>query len=117
MDKKIFFIILLSAVVAISLFMNWFFVCKIVKYVEFQEIYSSKQKIMDFRNLFSEKILLADGTVDFETRLSLETAVRALKDKEIFTQWQVFANAKTSTDATRQAKELLKTLIRKTSNK
>ena len=65
--------------------------------------------------MFTEKVLLSDKEIDFDTRLSLETAVRNLNDAEIFNQWEAFVNSQTNTEATTQAKKLLELLMKKTS--
>ena len=83
-----------------------------------QQVYQKQQvnkKVLDFRNMFTEKVLLSDKEIDFDTRLSLETAVRALNEPEIFSDWQAFVNSQTKEDATSQAKKLLDLLIQKTS--
>ncbi len=77
--------------------------------------YKVNKEVLDFRNMFTDKVLLSDGEVDFNTRLSLETAVRNLNDTEIFNLWQLFVNTKDQADSTIQAKKLLKLLIEKTS--
>jgi hypothetical protein len=65
--------------------------------------------------MFTEKVLLAERDVDFDTRLSLETAVRALNDQEIFDQWQKFTKSATKEEASAEAKKLLRILVQKTS--
>jgi hypothetical protein len=64
--------------------------------------------------MFTENVLLADKEIDFDSRLSLETSVRTLNDKEIFDQWQVFTKTLTKEDASLQAKKLLRLLVEKT---
>ena len=66
--------------------------------------------------MFEEKVLLSNKEIDFDTRLSLETAVRNLNDQEVFNQWEKFTNSQTKEDATAQAKALLELLIQKTSS-
>jgi len=65
--------------------------------------------------MFTEKILLSGKDIDFDTRLSLETAVRDVGDEEILSQWERFTNSKTREEATAEAKYLLEILIKKTS--
>jgi len=115
MDKKTFFIAILVAFASVSLAVNGASVFLIIKN---QNIFQQKQvnkKVLDFRNMFTEKVLLIDKEVDFDTRLSLETAVRGLNDPEILARWQAFVNSQTKEDATIQAKKLLNLLIQKTS--
>lgn len=115
MDKKTFFIALLSVFILVSIAFNSALVYIIVKN---QKIWEQKQvnlKVLSFRNMFTEKILLADKEIDFDTRLSLETSVRNIDDPEIFAQWQRFAKSETKEEATTTAKQLLELLIKKTS--
>jgi len=72
-------------------------------------------RIMEFRNMFTEQVLLASKEIDFETRLVLETTVRSLEDPEIFASWQEFTNSETKEAATSSAKDLLRLLIDRTS--
>ena len=73
----------------------------------------SNQKVINFASLFIKKVLQADKEVDFETRLSLENAVRELKDEEIMAEWQRFIGSKTELDAQNSVKKLLGILISK----
>src|SRR3989344_1591887 len=65
------------------------------------------QKVVDFASLFIKKVLQAEKEVDFETRLSLENAVRELKDEEIKAEWQKFTNSQTEAEAQNSVKRLL----------
>ena len=115
MDKKTFFISLLALFACVSLAVNGVSVFTLVKN---SQLYSQRQidrKVLDFRNMFTEKVLLSDKEIDFDTRLALETAVRSLNDAEIFGQWQAFTNSQTREEATNQARKLLKLLIQRTS--
>ena len=71
------------------------------------------QKVINFANLFIKKVLQADTEVDFETRLSLENAVRDLNDSEIMAEWTNFIGSKTEADAQTSVKKLLGILITK----
>jgi len=86
-----------------------------VKTSQAYQVQKVNDKILAFRNMFTEKVLLADREVDFDTRLTLETAVRALNDQEVFDQWQKFTKAETKEMASYEAKKLLHLLVRKTS--
>lgn len=115
MNKKIIFIFLLCIFICASLAGNAYL------YFEMQKInklYQEKQtnlKVLEFRNMFTENVLLADKEIDFDTRLTLETSVRSLNDQEIFNQWQVFTKSITKEDASVQAKKLLRILVQRTS--
>jgi hypothetical protein len=71
------------------------------------------QKVLDFNKMFIEKVLKADREVDFETRLTLENAVRGLKDEEIMSAWQKFVGSKTELEAQNNVKNLLGLLANK----
>lgn len=71
------------------------------------------QKVVDFSLMFIKKVLQAEKEVDFETRLSLENAVRDLKDEQIMSEWQNFIASKTEQDAQNSVKKLLEILVRK----
>ncbi|MFA6256694.1 MAG: hypothetical protein WCT29_00060 [Candidatus Paceibacterota bacterium] len=71
------------------------------------------EKVLDFTSMFVKKVLQAEREVDFETRLSLENAVRDLKDEEIMKDWQNFVNSKTETEAQNSVKKLLEVLVGK----
>ncbi len=109
---KIFCIALFCA----SLAVNGFLIYTLAKNSQAYQSHQVDKKVLDFRNMFTEKVLLSNNAIDFDTRLSMETAVRALNDSEIFSQWQAFTNSQTQADATAQAKKLLELLIQKTSN-
>lgn len=70
-------------------------------------------KVVNFTGMFIEKVLQADAEVNFETRLSLENAVRDLKDEEIMAEWQNFTSTKTEIEAQNSVKRLLSVLISK----
>ena len=63
--------------------------------------------------MFVHDILMANKDIDFDTRLSLETAVRALNDQDIFNQWTRFTKVTEKEDASYEAKVLLDLLIKK----
>ena len=71
------------------------------------------EKVLDFTSLFIDKVLRADSAVDFDTRLSLENAVRNLKDQEILTEWNAFVKSDSELGAQENVKELLSTLFSK----
>ncbi len=71
--------------------------------------------VLEFAKLFVSTVLNAEKEIDFETRLSLENAVRNLKDAEILAQWQNFVNSATEAQAQREVKRLLQLLLNKMS--
>ncbi|MDP2909870.1 MAG: hypothetical protein Q8N69_02240 [bacterium] len=70
-------------------------------------------KVVEFSKLFIEKVLKAEGEVDFETRLKLENAVCDLKDEEILAKWQSFIGSETEEEAQQEVKNLLELQISK----
>jgi len=115
MDKKTFFISLVCIFAFFSLALNGLLISTLVSNNQIYQQNQINKKILDFRNMFTEKILLSNQDIDFDTRLSLETAVRGLNNEEIFSQWKKFTDSQTKEDATFQAKKLLQILIKKTS--
>jgi len=115
MNKKVFFISIICVVALASLTVNGILAFTIVKNQNIIQQRQVNKNVLDFRNMFTEKVLLSSQEIDFDTRLALETAVRNLNDPEIFAQWQKFVNSQTKEDATVQAKALLELLIKKTS--
>jgi hypothetical protein len=71
------------------------------------------EKIINFTSLFIEEVLKAEGEIDFETRLSLENAVRNLGDEEILSQWREFTESETEAGAQIEVKNLLEILVSK----
>lgn len=70
-------------------------------------------QILQFADLFIDKVLKAQGEIDFETRLNLESAVRGLNDNEILAAWEAFTNAPTENAAQTAVKNLLSLLVKK----
>ncbi len=117
MDKKIKILLwsVLGIIFCLSLAANIFLYNYSQSLIAEVESRKQTEKIMQFRNMFTENVLLSDNEVSFETRLALENTVRALNNKEIFSQWESFVNSQTQAEASVQAKKLLKLLIEKTS--
>ena len=106
---------ILIVLFCISLAANGYLAFLAVKLNQAYQAQQVNEKVLAFRNMFTEKVLLADKEVDFDTRLTLETAVRGLNDQEIFDQWQIFTKAQTKEEASLEAKKLLHMLVLKTS--
>ncbi len=77
------------------------------------ETYKMNEEILEFMDLFINRVLKAEGEIDFDTRLKLENAVRELEDQEILEQWQQFTNSDTEAQAQEELKDLLDLLIQK----
>ena len=105
----IFFIALLCLSLAVNGWLAYLFY-QSVKAYQAQQI---NIRTLSFADMFVEKVLLAEREIDFDTRLTLEAAVRSLNDQQIFDQWQEFTKAQTREEASDQAKQLLNLLIKK----
>jgi Na+-transporting NADH:ubiquinone oxidoreductase subunit NqrC len=68
---------------------------------------TQNKKILAFQKMFVEKILKADGTVDFNTRVELQNAVTDIHDEKITEAWNAFLSAKTEEGGQVAVKELL----------
>ena len=73
----------------------------------------TNEKVLVFAKLFVDKVLLGEGTVSFDDRLSLENAVRDINDKEIFSDWQAFTNSQSDKESQTAIGNLLKLLFAK----
>ena len=73
------------------------------------------EKVLNFTQMFVEKILKSKTEVDFETRLELENTVRELNDEEILNEWKNFIESSSEVEAQEGVKNLLGTLINKVS--
>ena len=114
--KRIVLIIVIGALIIGNVFfaLNYFLLNR-----ELNSAYSIRDKaevntkVVNFASMFVKKVLQADKEVDFETRLSLENAVRDLKDKEVMEEWQNFTGSSTEAEAQNSVKKLLEILISK----
>ena len=111
--KKIIYLFF-SALLLASLSANVFLIFQLRQSIILGQSQKVNLKILAFRNMFTQKVLMSSGEIDFETRLDLENAVRALNDQEIFDQWEKFVKSATKEDASREAKNILNLLIEKT---
>lgn len=105
----IFFIVLFC----VSLGVNGWLGYQLSTVLETYNLQQTNTKVLAFTNMFVEDVLMASKEIDFDTRLSLETAVRALNDQQIFDQWQRFTKSQTKEDSSTEAKLLLDLLIKK----
>ena len=69
--------------------------------------------IIEFNQLFVDKVLRSEGEVSFETRLELENKVRNLNDMPMLDQWNKFVNAKDEAEAQKEVKKLLSLLAQR----
>lgn len=115
--KNIIIVLFISSLIGNAFLAGSYFLLR-VDFIKAQKTIEQKQinkKIVDFGNLFIEKVLKAEKGVDFEERLILETAVRDLNDQEILLQWRKFTESKIKEDAQKEVKNLLELLLKKIS--
>lgn len=115
MDKRTFLVSLVFATAAISLLLNGALVFLIVKNSQLMAQQAVNEKVLNFRNMFTEKVLLSTQEIDIDARVALETAVRATEDQQIINLWKDFSDSATKEEATATAKALLSLLVKKTS--
>lgn len=70
-------------------------------------------KVLVFSQLFFDKVLQGTKEVSFDDRLQLENAVRDLNDKEIFSSWTQFTNAKDQVEVQKDFYALFQLLLKK----
>jgi hypothetical protein len=115
-NKRLVFIVVIGALIIGNVFfaLNYYFASKDLQEASFTKAkVELNEKIINFSSMFIKKVLQAEKEVDFETRLSLENAVRDLRDEQIMEEWQSFIGSKTETEAQNSVKKLLELLISK----
>jgi hypothetical protein len=110
--------IIISIIILVLVAGNIFFAAR---YIKMQEelrqanaavsTQNINENIFVFTQLFIEKVLNAETEVDFETRLQLENAVRAIGDEQIAAQWKRFTESATEIQAQDEVKKLLSLLV------
>lgn len=114
--KRISFIVFIGILLIGNVFfgLNYFKMTKDLKEIKSAETNTElNEKVLNFTAMFIKKVLQADKEVNFETRLSLENAVREIKDEQIISEWQNFVESKTEIEAQESVKKLLEILISK----
>ena len=112
--SKIILIIVLSVSLIANLVLSLVIIDKINRDRQRDQAMQSALKALHFRNLFEQNVMMAEGEIDFETRLNLENALSDLNDPEILGLWKDFARSKTRQDASSIAKQLIDLLIERT---
>ena len=114
--KKFAYVGLVLALVMGCIFLGWQYLAQKNEILKLQKKVVAAQtnaKVVDFLNLFIDKVLRSNTEVSFDDRLKLENAVRALNDPVILAKWEQFTNG-TSVDQIQQGvKDLLQVLIKK----
>jgi hypothetical protein len=116
---KLFVIILITVLVAgnVCFGVFYFLNCKeLNQYKKEVVIQQDNTRVFLFADLFIDKVLLGQGTVSFEDRLSLENAVRDIKDNEIFSKWEQFTDSQDDRQSQSAVGNLLKLLFAKVAN-
>lgn len=80
-----------------------------------QEVVKQKTnvKVVNFLNLFVQKVLKTDKEISFEDRLKLENAVRDINDPEIMAKWEQFTGGTNEAEIQLGVKNLLEVLVNK----
>jgi len=73
----------------------------------------TNDKIVNFLNLFIEKVLKTDKEVSFDDRLKLENTIRDINDSEILSKWEKFTNGTNEAEIQQGVKDLLEILAQK----
>jgi len=113
-NQRLFCIIIIGVLIIGNVFfgLKYFYISKELQEIKLTQIkVELNQKVVNFTTLFIKKVLQTDKEVDFETRLSLENAVRDLKDEDIMAEWTNFIGSKTEIEAQNSVKKLLELLV------
>ena len=106
-------LIIFAFLFCVSLGFNGWLGYQLSLIVRAYEAQAINTKTLEFTRMFVEDILMADTEISFDTRLTLETAVRGLNDQQVFDQWQKFTKTTTKEEASNEAKNLLDLLVKK----
>lgn len=114
--KKAFILAIILLLLAGNIIFGVGFFLEREEIKKMQEDLKSQQlnvKIINFSNLFIEKVLKAKTEVSFEDRLKLENTVRDLDDPVVLDLWEKFTESSTQDQAQESVKNLLDALIKK----
>ena len=111
-NKKIILIVFIF-LFCVSLMLNCWLGYQLFTTLRAYNLQQIDAKVLSFTEMFVEDVLMATKEIDFDTRLSLETAVRSLNDQDILKQWQRFTKAEIKEDSSSEAKILLDLLVKK----
>ena len=89
---------LISTVVFLALILgnlffaaNYFLILRQLKSSQKElQVQQTNRKIVNFLNLFIQKVLKTDEEVPFEDRLKLENTIRDIGDEELLSKWEKF---------------------------
>ncbi len=112
---KVLWIIVIVLLIS-NVFFAWMFISAKMS-VRDLKTKASNQKvnadILNFTQLFMDKVLGGSKEVSFDDRLQLENAVRSLNDKQILESWQIFTKAKDSAEVQKDFYALFQLLLKK----
>ena len=108
-------VIIVIVIVVLSLAANIFLWISLLienkKNIEIQQKIHLNDKVLDFANIFIDKVLRSKGEISFEDRLKIENAVRDTQDNEIYNEWQKFIVAKTELEGQERIVNLLQFIV------
>jgi len=116
MQYKKKLVMLIIVLIISNTVLTYLYVSSKVKIRNLETVVATQEvntKIVFFAQLFMNKVLSGSKEVSFDDRLRLENAVRDLNDKEIFDSWQIFTNAKNTTEVQQDFYNLFQLLLKK----
>ncbi len=72
-----------------------------------------QKQVVDFLDLFVQKVLKTDKEVSFEDRLKLENAIRNINDPELLAKWEKFTGGNNESEIQQGVKDLLEALVKR----
>ena len=110
LSAVILLLVLGNILLGIGYFLQFQETAKLQKQIKTQQ---TNTKVVNFLNLFIQKVLKSDKEVSFEDRLQLENAVRDINDPEILSTWEQFTNGTNEAQIQQGVKALLEALVKK----
>ncbi len=111
--SKILVAVLLVALVISNAFFAYMYLKNTRALADATQKQQINKNVLSFTELFMTKVLQGSSVVSFDDRLQLENSVRALNDKDIFTSWTNFTNAKSQTETQQAFYALFNLLLKK----
>ncbi|OGZ69893.1 MAG: hypothetical protein A3F47_01115 [Candidatus Staskawiczbacteria bacterium RIFCSPHIGHO2_12_FULL_38_11] len=114
--KHLVYFVLIAIVILsiVALVFSYFFQAQ--KIAELQKQVAAQKtntKVVNFLNLFIDKVLKTDKEVSFEDRLKLENAIRDINDPELLAKWEQFTGGTNEAEIQKGVKDLLEALAHK----
>ena len=114
--KSLFSAIIILLLLAGNIFLGVKYFLQFKETQKIQKELSAKKvndKIVNFLNLFIEKVLKTDKEVSFEDRLKLDTTIRDIHDPELLSKWENFTGGTNEAEIQQGVKDLLEVLVNK----